>query len=207
MPTPTTFAATINFFFTDTSGTDIGHASFTLGANEQRAAFLNQEPFNAGTSLQGTFTFTSTVPVSVIALRGLTNEPPRSEFLMTTLPVASLTPATEDTIYLPRFVDGLGWTTRVILVNPTDQTITGTVQFLGTGTDTTAAGPVTLMLTDGRIDSDFTYQVPARSSRVLQTSNSGTLLQGSVRVVRDSGSGSASGLVILSGCCRKPDLH
>ena len=36
----------------------------------------------------GTFTFTASQPISVVALRGLTNE--RSEFLITTLPVADL---------------------------------------------------------------------------------------------------------------------
>ena len=194
---PNENATTIHFFFTDLDGTDFGHGNFSLGAREQRAAFLDQAPFNATTSIEGTFTFASSEPISVIALRGLTNE--RSEFLMTTLPVASLTPATEDTIYLPRFVDGLGWTTQVILVNPTDQTITGTVQFLGTGTTTSAAGPLVLMLTDGRIDSAFTYQIPARSSRVLQTSNPAALSQGSVRIVREAGSSSASGLVVFSG--------
>ena len=194
---PNDVAATITFFFTDLNGTDLGHNSFVIGANQQIAKFLDQDPFSAGSSFEGTFTFTSSVPISAIALRGLTNQ--RSEFLMTTLPVASLTPTNEDTIYLPRFVDGAGWTTQVILVNPIDEAITGTVLFLGTGSETTPAEPVTLTLIDGRIGSSFTYEIPARSSRRLQTSNPGTLSQGSVRLVRDAGSSSASGLVIFSG--------
>ena len=113
--------------------------------------------------MNGTFTFTSSIPVSVIALRGFTNE--RSEFLLTTLPVAPLTATSEDTIYLPHFVDGAGWTTQVILVNTTDETIAGTVQFLGQGSDTTPAEPVTLTLDDGQIGSEFAYAVPPRSSR------------------------------------------
>ena len=147
--------------------------------------------------MQGTFTFTSSVPISVIALRGRTNV--RNEFLMTTLPVASLTPAAEDTVYLPRFVDGLGWTTQVILVNRTDETISGTIEFLGAGSEATDAGPVTLRLTDGRIGSLFAYEIRARGSGRIQTSNAATLSEGSVRVVRDPTSSSASGLVIFSG--------
>ena len=194
---PNDVAATINFFFADSTGTAFGSNSFSLGANEQMAAFLDQDPFNAGRSVQGTFTFTSSVPISVIALRGLTNL--RNEFLMTTLPVASLTPAADDTVYLPRFVDGLGWTTQVILVNTTDETISGTVHFLGAGSEATAAGPVTLRLTDGRIGSLFAYEIPARGSGRIQTSNPATLSEGSVRVVRNPSSSSASALVILSG--------
>ena len=45
---------------------------------------------------------------------------------------------------------------------------------------------------------DSTYSIPVRSSKRFQTSNPATLSQGSVRVVRDSGSSSASGLVIFS---------
>ena len=50
---------------------------------------------------------------------------------MTTLPVASLASTTSDTVYFPHFADGNGWVTQVVLVNPTDRTITGTVGFLG----------------------------------------------------------------------------
>ena len=59
---------------------------------------------------------------------------------MTTLPVAPLvgppspfstTPM--GTVYFPHFADGGGWATQVILVNPTDRTIAGTVGFPWTG--------------------------------------------------------------------------
>ena len=85
---PNDVLATIRFYFTDTSGARFADGSFELGANQQTAKFLDQEPFNGGPSVLGTFTFTSSVPVAVIALRGFTNE--AGEFLMTTLPVAPL---------------------------------------------------------------------------------------------------------------------
>ena len=193
---PNAEEASISLFFTDSEGTDFGTGILTLGANEHISKFLSESPFNSGSPVNGTFTFSSSIPVSVIALRGLTNE--RGEFLITTLPVAPLTAAGEDTIYLPHFADGAGWTTQVVLVNPTDATITGTVQFLGEGSETTSAEPVTLTLDDSQIGSEFTYAIPARSSRRLRTSNSAALLVGSVRVIRDATSSSASGLVIFS---------
>jgi hypothetical protein len=150
---PNDTAAEITFFFTDSSGTDFGSGNLTLGSNAQTAKFLDQDPFNSGASVEGSFTFTSSLPVSVAALRGFTNE--GDEFLMTTLPVASLTPAVVDTIYFPHFADGGGWTTQVILVNPTDAAISGAVQFLGTGSGETPATGVTLSLSDGSIGSEF----------------------------------------------------
>src|SRR5437773_9923983 len=45
-------------------------------------------PFNGHSSLSGTLTFNSSVPISVIALRGFTND--WQEFLITTLPVVDL---------------------------------------------------------------------------------------------------------------------
>ena len=185
------------FAFTDTDGADFGNGNFTLGPGEQMARFLDEAPFNGVAPMLGTFTFTSNLPISVIALRGLTNE--RSEFLMTTLPVSPLTAGASDTVYFPHFADGAGWTTQVILVNPTNAAITGSVQFLGTGSATAAAEPVTLTLTDTQVGSEFAYSIAPRSSIRLQTSNpAGSTQVGSVRVVADGGSSPPSGVAIFS---------
>src|SRR5207253_6429778 len=103
---------TLNFYFTDRNGTNFGAGSTIIDANGQIAKFLDQAPFNAGASVFGTFTFTASAPVAVIALRGLTNE--RGEFLITTLPVSDLSAAApSDTILFPYFADGGGWTTQI----------------------------------------------------------------------------------------------
>ena len=198
---PNDETAVIRFYFTDTSGTNLGSGSFELGEHEQTARFLNQEPFNEalpdGSPVLGTFTFESSVPIAVIALRGFTNE--AGEFLMTTLPVAPLSPASKETVYIPHFAAGGGWVTQVILVNPTDSMITGTVGFLGPGSGTAAASPVILTLDDGSTGSDFDYSIPPRSSQRFTTSNPfGALNSGSVRAVPDSGNAAPSGLVVFS---------
>ena len=194
---PNDVDATINFLFTDTSGVNFGSGNFQLAANQQTAKFLNEEPFNGGSSVLGTFTFTSSVPISVVALRGFTNE--QSDFLMTTLPVAPLSSTSSETVYFPHFADGSGWTTQVVLVNPTDSTMTGIVQFLGQGSGPTAATPVSLMLNDGSSGSSFPYSIPERSSQRFTTSNpAGTVSVGSVRATPNGGSTTPSGLVIFS---------
>ena len=198
---PNDVPAIISFYFTDTTGTNLGSGNFELGEHEQTAKFLNQEPFNEalpdGSPVLGTFTFESSVPIAVIALRGFTNE--ADEFLMTTLPVAPLSPDSEETVYIPHFAAGGGWVTQVILVNPTDSMITGTVGFLGPGSGPTEASPVILTLDDGSTGSDFDYSIPPRSSQRFTTANPfGELNSGSVRAVPDSGNAAPSGLVVFS---------
>ena len=118
---------------------------------------------------------------------------------MTMLPVAPLSPASEETVYFPHFAAGGGWVTQVILVNPTDSTITGTVEFLGPGSDTTAASPVILTLDDGSTGSDFDYLIPPRNAQLFTTSNpSRALNSGSVRTTPNSGNAAPSGFVVFS---------
>ena len=203
---PNDAPATIDFYFTDTEGVRFGEDSFELGAHEQIADFLNETPFNGGDTVLGTFTFTSSLPIAVIALRGLTNRD--GEFLMTTLPVAPLatplTPFTTDTantgtVYFPHFADGSGWATQVILVNPTVRTITGTVRFLDQGSATAAAAPAVRTLEDGRTGSSFVYSIPPNGSYRIVTSNpSGGVSVGSVRAIPDNGHRAPSGLVVFS---------
>ena len=194
---PNDRAATIPFFFTNSEGIDFGHGTFTLEPREQKARFLDEGPFNGGSAIEGTFTFTADLPVAVIALRGFVNE--RSEFLMTTLPVAPLTVPTTDTVYFPHFAAGGGWTTQVILVNPTHAPISGSVQFFGPGSETEAAVPGTLTLADGRSESTFSYSIPPRSATRLRTSSpAGPLEVGSVRAVPGPGQPAPSGVSIFS---------
>ena len=103
---------------------------------------LNTAPFEVN-SVVGTFTFTASAPLAVIALRGLTNE--AGEWVATALPVGpvlslpspfSATPT--DPVLFPHFAAGGGWSTEVILVNPTSVRIAGTLEFRGP--DATPAG-------------------------------------------------------------------
>ena len=194
---PNDAPATIVFHFTDDEGERFGEGHFVLGAHEQTAKFLDQEPFNGGDEVSGTFTFTSSQPIAVVALRGLTNQ--SGEFLMTTLPVAPLASTATDTVYFPHFTDGDGWVTQVILVNPTDDTIAGTIQFVGQGSATADAAPAILTLDDDRTGSEFSYSIPAGGSQRFTTSNpTGGTTSGSVRATPNEGSVAPSGLVVFS---------
>ncbi len=193
---PNSQAANITFSFTNSAGVDFGGGSLVLGANQQTAKFLNEDPFNGGSSVQGSFTFSSDAPVSVVALRGFTNE--RGEFLITTLPVVNLdVPATTATTYLPHFAAGAGWTTQIILVNPTDGALSGSIQFMGQGSETVAAAPVTLTA-NGTAASSFSFAIPRRGSFKLVTTSPPAISTGSVRITSAQGSVSPTSLVVFS---------
>ena len=178
---PSNQDAVLSFYFTDMAGNDFGQGSFTLNAANQISVFLNQAPFNGRPSMQGTFTFSSSVPVGVIAVRGFTNE--RGEFLITTLPVAPIPDTGTNATLLPHFAAGAGWTTQVILTNPSNNPLTGTVQFFGPGSPSQAAA-VLNVLVNGAANSTFSYTIPARAAvrLVVENSDRTTIQVGSVRI-------------------------
>jgi hypothetical protein len=189
----------INFNFTDSNGADFGAGVLPLGPNQQTALFLNEAPFSVGRpSFQGSFTISSSLPVSMIALRGFFNERAPSDFLITTLPITNLAgPVGNSTLFLPHFADGTGWTTQIVLVNPTDTAIAGSIQFFGQGTTGAVATP-TVVTANGQTASSFNYSIAGKTAFKLVTAGTSPLLQvGSVRVTPSSGA-APSALVVFS---------
>ena len=179
MVNPNSTAVTVSFYFSDINSQSFGSGSFTMPANSQIAAFVNQPPFNGG-PMNGTMTFSSTLPVGVIALQGITNE--RGEFLMTTFPVTDLAaPASSDVLWFPHYAVGGGWETEIVLVNPTDTTLSGSVAAVGPG---------------GRAQV-YTILPRAAFTFPVQVDNPG-VNTGSVAVIPDTGTVSPSGLLIFS---------
>ena len=128
---PNDTTAIVTFYFTDKDGANFGAGTTTIAPNRQISVFLDEPPFNGSATAQ-TFTFSSSVPVGAVALRGLVNE--RSDFLMTTLPVAPIVSTSSSQIVVPHFASGGGWTTQILLVNPTDQSVNGSVVIDGAST-------------------------------------------------------------------------
>jgi hypothetical protein len=177
--------AAVSFYFTNSAGQNSGNGSLSIPAHGQIARFLDEAPFNIARPARGTFTFASNVPVSAIALRGFVNE--RSEFLVTTLPISNPDDVqSSGTAVFPHFAEGGGWTTHFVLVNPSDQTITGTVNFYEQGNENTAM-PMTLSL-EGGSRSSVTYSIAGRSSYEISTTGAGSQIRvGSAQVVPGAG--------------------
>ncbi|TMB64175.1 MAG: hypothetical protein E6J54_28685 [Deltaproteobacteria bacterium] len=186
---PNSTPATITFSFTSATGASAGSGTKTLAAHESIAQFLDQAPFKVypGSTFQGTLSFTSTLPVGVMALRGFNNE--RGDFLMSTLPFVDTTAMPKSgTVVVPHFADGGGSITQIFLVNPTDNALSGSVQFRGE--DGTIGG---------QTNSSFPYSIPGRSAQKLATAGTGTnTAQGSVAVVPAAGGIVPTALVLFS---------
>jgi hypothetical protein len=186
--------ASISFYFTDANGNPAGSGSTTVGANQQIAQFLDQSPFKVYTTstFQGTFSFTSNVPIAVVALRGFTNE--RGDFLMSTLPVIDTTAAPNSgTTVVPHFADGGGWITQVFLVNPTDNPMTGSLQMMN------PAGAAVNVTIGGQTNNSFPYSIPKRTSQKLSTAGLGaTTVSGSIRIVPTGGGAGPTPLIVFS---------
>jgi hypothetical protein len=200
---PNPQAATISYTVTDAAGGNVKSGSTTIAANGQIAGFLNQAPYDTGNGFRGTLTFTSSVPVGVIALRSLVNE--RDDFLLTTLPVVDLSKgASSGTQVIPHFAVGDGWQTQIVLLNPTDAPQTGALQFFGPGSGSTPGAPVVVSI-DGTAASSAPYTVAARSSLKIVAGPAGAgLSSGSVRIVPANAGAAPTPLVVFG---YKPDAY
>jgi hypothetical protein len=191
---PNNQKATIQFFFTDAAGNNLGTGTTTIGANQQIARFLDNDPFKtfAAARFQGTFSFTSDVPVAVVAIRGVLNE--RQDFLMSTLPVIDTTLSpTAGPAVVPHFTDGAGWVTEIILVNPTDAAMSGSAEFHGGG------GTPAMVTVAGQRNTAFAYTIAPRSSQKLVTAGSGSVItSGSVRIIPANAAPAPIPLIIFS---------
>jgi hypothetical protein len=163
-------AAVVSFYFTNKAGEDFGAGKFTLEAQQNMTTFVNQAPFNLPMSMEGSLTFTSSHPIAVTALQGVTNE--RGEFLMTTLPVVALEMPSAQSLVMPQFADGGGWSSQVVLTNPTNMPLSGTVSFFSDAAGKGAGVPVNVTV-DGKTDSKFSYTIAPRASVRFATSNAG----------------------------------
>jgi hypothetical protein len=196
MANPSDETARVAFYFTDTNGRSFGHNSLTLQPRTVIGRFLDESPFNAGSSFRGTFTFTSSLPVSAVAIRLFDNE--RSDFLLTTLPVTPLPASENQTVVFPQIADGEGWTTQFVLVNPTDSELAGTLDFFSQGDAAASAEPLILTMNREPVSS-VNYSIPPQSAWVGTTagSNPGTRV-GSARVRPLAPSATPSGVAIFS---------
>jgi hypothetical protein len=91
-------------------------------------------------------------------------------------------------IVFPHFAAGAGWTTQIVLVNPTDAMLTGGLEFRD------PSGQVT-----NQFNNSLTYSIPPRSSFEMQASlASSPALTGSVRIIPTGNTSTPAGLTIFS---------
>src|SRR5262249_16259691 len=116
---------------------------------------------------------------------------------MTTLPVADADQRVQASMFFPHFAAGAGWSTKFVLVNPTEETISGTLRFVSQGNGSNP-GSLTLNV-DGQNQSSVTYNIPARSAKPFSTSgDAAQMAVGSARITPDTSNAVPVGVAIFS---------
>ncbi|HEX4998525.1 MAG TPA: SBBP repeat-containing protein [Terriglobia bacterium] len=185
---------TIEFFFTYTilgsDGMDDSQQSnvgtVIIQPRQQAFVLLTDYPFFLSQGLEGTLTLNSSAPISVTAVRALVNS--ASNLILSRIPVHDLdeTLSTVPSV-IDHFVEGGGWHTQIVLINNTDDVLTGEFRFNGMGNAPSTA-PVEITTTN-TVGSNIPYRIPPRT--VIRTSTTGfseDLITGFIEVVPDPGS-------------------
>lgn len=169
--------ANVTYTLRDLQGIVITTGHGTIAAGRHFACFIDQLKERAAPDFTfpsdfksanqfGTLEINSTQPLSVVALRGTTNQ--RGEFLITTAPAANLMqPWNLSPMYFPQFADGGGYTTSLILLNTSTDIETGTLRILHDN-----GAPLTVNMVGGPSDSSFRYSIPAGGALHFQTDGS-----------------------------------
>ena len=200
---PNPFPATITFGFQDPvvrfRAFDVGVGSFTIPPNSQIARFISEPPFNMPAPYLGLMDISSSIPVAITPLRGLTNE--RSEFLMTT--VLQGQPARFGSVpvqpqiiagYIPRFADGGGWNTEITLIN-TDGT---DFSFVRLDFIAPSGQPVAVTI-NGQTASTFDFSIGGGDLLRIATDGTGTDTRGGyIRVIALAHSARFNGFAIYN---------
>lgn len=159
----------------------------SIPAGGQLARFI-QELFSAqsiGSNFRGTAAVTSDLPIAVTALRGTTNE--AGVFLIASVPLSVGAPPPSAITVFPQVAAGGGYSTELILINPSATRITGTLDFSSSFT------------TDRGQASRFTYDIAAGGQWQIRALNAGPQTQiGYAAVVPDANMNRSVGSAIFS---------
>ncbi len=195
---PDAVAASLTFEFTYPTGDRFGGGVLDVPPGARLLRFFDEGPFEIASPLLATFTFNSTVPVAIAGLRELLNE--RAERLTTSLPVASITTTgfpgvtVGQTQYLPLFAGGGGWVSQLVIVNPSEQTIDGSVRIRG---QDTAFDPLSVVVNGKRAET-FAYSIPPRSAtRMRVEAFESAVVVGSLEVAPSLNQGSPFAFIIV----------
>lgn len=123
---PATRSVQLTFTFRDISGRSIESTEITLSPGEQRR--ISTSELAGGENIQGLVTVESSAPVFVTALSETQNS--RSELILSRAARINDANSIKDaTLIVPQVLNGAGYQTRIILMNPSDEELKGRIDF------------------------------------------------------------------------------
>ena len=185
----------VDFSLTDDAGTSTDPVSVTIPAGGQFSNFVSEAPISLPTGQARALSFSASLPVFVTALRFFSNE--RGDNLVSATPIADNATVATQTVVIPDFVDGFGWSSKVILVNNSENEMHGEIRFLSQGSATDAPQGIAVGTALGTA-SVFEYEIAPHSFYRLETNGLlDTTSMGSVYIVPFSGSNVPHAHVII----------
>ena len=163
-----------------------GGVEFAVNPNSQLARFPDELFSGRGIDLsnfRGTLEISSTLPVNGMAVRVSPGE-------LATLPVIPIPPES-DQLYFPQFGDGQGISSTLILVNPSNETATGTASLSGI-----AGQPLAVDINGLVRIGSFPISIPPGGIAFYATDGLGEPVVGSVEVKCSTPLG---GVILFSG--------
>jgi CotH kinase protein len=180
---PNNAPASISFYFTGSDGKSVSASNVVIPPRGQIARLLRETPFNGASEFDGSFTFSSSTRVSVLALRLHVNE--RSDVLTAVVPVIDLDlDVNLAAPIIPQFAEGQGWATEIVLVNPTDSGIAGDLEVWKDGASSIDRIPYSIS--------------PGGSFRIRRTGAASSLTVGYVRIAPSGPTPAAFAIVSFS---------
>jgi sugar lactone lactonase YvrE len=187
---PSSQDASVTFVVRDSTGKQVAGSKQTLGAGKHFAKFLFQFIDDLPASLTGSLTFESDQKLAAIALRQNANA--HGEPLYSTLPVFDLASASSaETLVFPQIAAGGGYTTQLLLINTTVQTLSGTI------TLTDSDGNPLALSSNGQTSSQFSYSIDPHGTYRADFDRSAGTKAGYALLTPDSGTTAPSGSAVF----------
>ena len=183
-------AANVTLTLRDAAGVEFGQKPLELGPGGHVARFVDELFTNRPAVFSGSLTFESNRPLAAITLRLTQNT--YGEPLYTTLPVVNVAAgAPAGGIVFPHIAAGGGYSTQLILINPSARALRGRVNLVDSD------GRALLLRQQGNTVADFVYDIPPHGSYRSELEGLSDVKVGYAAVEPDSGSAAPAGSAIF----------
>ena len=187
---PNAQAANVEMVLRDEFGAEVATRPETLDAGTHLARFVSELFTALPPGFTGSLSFTSSQPLGSISLRESLNR--SGEAMYSTLPVVDLNAApVSDPVAFPHIAIGEGYTTQIVLINPTGQTIRGQIRLTDSG------GQPLVALVAQNTASDIPYEIPPHGTFQPELESVTGLKVGYAVATPDPGSTSPAGTAIF----------
>ena len=189
-PSPQT--VTVTLILRDASGTEVDRKDEEFTPGQHRSLFVDQL-FPSSQNFTGSLTFQTQQAeekVAAVTLRQNTNL--QGEAIFATLPVVNLTAtASSEAIVFPQVGAGVGLSTQLVLINSSQETISGQIQLFD------SQGAALELELDGTAGSSFPYQIQPDGTFSGKLTSASVTAVGYTVITLEEGSQSPTGTAIF----------